>query len=239
MPEFGIETKEIDRRKKAFTTLIASFTAGLILGLVLEFYNSLAANLWIYIGCLIVLSSILFLLRWMLFKFFHSYLQVKISWSGQYLLRKGKKLETYLLTDLKGVQIKQTVRGTIREIKICLIDGNSLYVNALQNIGQFKEELLSKIGGKIVVKELKEHIDYDHPIFYLFFGLLVGFLAISLIKLLEIFNYKNINIFYFAVFSYAVLLGIYFLLKKPVSKRHGIKTQSIDYVFGLLLICAA
>jgi Na+/proline symporter len=82
MPEFGIETKEIDRRKKAFTTLIASFTAGLILGLVLEFYNSLVANLWIYIGCLIVLSSILFLLRWMLFKFFHSYLQVKISWSG-------------------------------------------------------------------------------------------------------------------------------------------------------------
>lgn len=169
---------------------------------------------------------------------FKSFSQIKISLTNQYLERKTQKSrERFALKNVHRVNVKRTIKGSIREIKVSLVNGNALYINALEDFEQFKERLLANIEKNVKVKEFSGPIDYDHKMFYVVFGLLVGFGIPIIIYILIGLNYNILKNLSFVFASYVILMGIYFILGKPISKSYGGNTKLVDYLLGSIITC--
>jgi hypothetical protein len=229
--EYKTSKDEINRREKAFTTLSISLMIGLVLASkILDFPVSVFGYLCFAIA--LFLSSIL------LFRSFYYLSQIKIYLSNQTLERINKKAsEGFLIANINSVKIKRTTRNTIREIQICFRDGKSIFVNALEDFEQFRTELLNNPGNKIVIKEIREPIDFDHPLFYSILGLLISFAGVYLITLIANLDYFKAKVILFVVSVYIFAVGIYFIYAKPISKRYGNQKKITDYIFGFIMVC--
>ena len=216
---------------KAFSTLSASLTAGVILAsFVLRFPVSVIAYF-----CIVF---VFFLLVVLLFKLFDSLSRVTVILSDKQLERiYGGKSENYIIADIKEISIKRTKKNMIREIHISFPDGKGIFISALEEFEDFISELTSSLGKDVVIKRIREPIDFDHPLFYSVLGFPISFACIFLFKIItraDFFKMKVI-IFIFSVYLFSV--GIYFLFKKPVSQRYGNKNYPADYIVGLFMVC--
>jgi|WetSurMetagenome_2_1015567.scaffolds.fasta_scaffold00353_21 hypothetical protein len=230
--EYLISQTEISRRKKAYATLSVSLIIGLVLAsIIFDFPISV-------IGFIPVIGTI-FLIGIFSFISFHYLLQTKILLSRQSLVRARNQVrEEYSLAKINRVKIKRTTNKTIREIYIWLSGGKSVFITALDHFEQFEKELLGMLDKDIAIEEIHEPIDYDHPLFYSILGLIISSIGVLTIKLIANFNAQSMHILALAFFVYALTLGIYFIVGKPISKRFGVKTKIADYLTGAFMICS-
>jgi len=231
--KYTISKKEMSRRKRAFSTLSVSLTAGVVLAsFVCRFPVSAAA--YLCIACVFLLSGTL------LFKSFDSLSRVIVCLTDQRLERiHGKISENYLIADIQKIRIKRTKNHSIREIHIAFRDKKGIYINALDEFENFLGELRRTLCKDVLFEEIREPIDFDHPLFYSFLGFPVSFLCILLLKLIENMDLVKGKYILFGFAVYLFSAGLYFLFKKPVSKRYGNTKHTADYIIGLLMVFSA
>jgi hypothetical protein len=230
--EYKISKGEINRRKKAYAALSISLMVGL-------FSASTIFNYPVpVIGYILVFIS-LFLIGVFSFGFFHSLSQTKISLSGQSLIRVNNQLhEEYLLEKINRVKIKWTTNKTIREIYIWLIDGKSIFLTGLDRFENFRKDLLGKLNNNIHAKETHELLNFDHQIFYPVLGVVISGVGVFVIKIIANLNPQSLKLLLFISFIYMFILGLYFIIARPISKRLMNKKKIIDWIIGLIMICA-
>ncbi len=224
--EYIISNKEIDRRKMAFLALSLSLLFGFTI-------------LRLYLIVLLLLVFILLISNLALYRSSKYFLKIKIQFCDGCLIRIiDHKQEDYTLVDLRKIYIKRTSKGTIREVSMLFLNGKSLIVNGLENFELFWEELMRNTDKSVLVKQYREPMDFDHPIFYPILGLLISLFFVYIFKLLTNLSAENIRIANIAISLYVISVGIYFIYAKPISKRYGNMTWLADVLPGLLMIIA-
>jgi hypothetical protein len=230
--EYKISNSEINRRKKAYITFSISLIIGLFLSSMIFDFPTAFINCYLTIGAMFIIGLFSF-------RFFRYLLQTKILLSNESLVRVNNQLhEEYSLGKIKHLKIKWTTNNTIREIYVWLEDGKSIFLTGLDNFEQFRKDLLGKLGKEVAIKEVHEILDFDHPLFYLILGLVLSGIDVVFMKLIAGFNFQNIQILLSALFIYMFILGIYFIIAKPISKRLNNQKKAIDYLSGLVMIGA-
>jgi len=213
--EYSISKNEIIRRKIAYVRLSISLLVSTVLVSMVPYFT-----IPIYIYFIIAVS--LFLIGIYSFYFFKKLLPVKIVLTETTIERVNNKvIEKYLLSDINKVEIKYTSKNTIREIYIEFKNGKKMFVTALNRVEEFEKELFKKTNKGIIKKEIHEHIEFDHPMFYILLGLLLGGVIVLLIKVLNELNTKYLVIGLIACVIYMVILFIYLIKTKQVTRRIG------------------
>lgn len=205
--EFLISKNELTRRKKAFATLLASITVGLLLSsLLLDFKISIFE--WLFF-----IIILLFLIA-ITFHFFNSISGLKIYISEKEIKKtNNKKVETFLLLDIKSIKVKRRTNGIIREIYITFKDQKELIITALEeHFEDVKNLIFSKAGDGILLKETRELIDFDHPLFYSILGLPISFLSVLSIQLIANLEHFQMKYILFAFSLYVFAIGVYFFI---------------------------
>ncbi len=228
--EFNISKNEITRRKKAFATLLSSMIVGLFFGSILLSYP-----ISIY-GYLIVIAAF-FPLIIITFIFFNSISRLKIYISDEGIKKVNDKLsESFLFSDIKNIKVKRRTNGIIREIYIFFKNQKGLVITAFEeDFEKIKNLIISKVNNSTSIKEIKEPIDFDHPLFYSLLGLPISFTGILFIKVVTTLDYFKLKYILFALSTYVFAIGLYFIIKKPMSVRIGRKQAIADYIFGLII----
>ena len=85
------------------------------------------------------------------------------------------------------------------------------------------------------IKEINEPIDFDHPFFYLFFGFIASSISTIFIRLMAELDSSNLEIIYLSLLFYNLIISVFIILTKPISKRFGQITQTADYILGILI----
>jgi hypothetical protein len=210
LTRYKVLKKEVIRREKAFSSLSISLFLGSILA-------SLLFNFPISYLVLMVFVLFLFLINFWLKKFFDKFLKMKTCLSKEFLIRgKGK----FLIKKINKLTIKRTTNKAIREIGIFFNDGKSLFINGLSNFEKFKINLLKKVAKNVVIKNNWEPMDFDSIFFYPILGLILSFGTIYLLKLMTNFSYQTMQVILYVSIIYVFLMGIYFIISKPVAKRY-------------------
>lgn len=230
--EYNISLKEIERRKKAFTTLIV----GIWLGLIVSVSDFIISNILQSAIFILAFSIFLYISRVLTVKSLNYFSQIRFLVNDESIKRKTKKSEEiYLFKDITKLSIKRTTKRYIREIKVLLKDGNSIFINGLNDFESFVEKLINNCCKSIKIKEINEPIDFDHPFFYLFFGFIASSISTIFIRLIAGLNSSNLEIIYLSVLFYNLIISVFIILTKPVSKRFGQITQTADYILGILI----
>jgi hypothetical protein len=121
-------------------------------------------------------------------------------------------------------------------VAISLREGKSLFINGLEDFEKFTKQLCVSVGKEVVIREVTEPIDYDHPLFYPILGILLSFTGVGLFKLVINFDSQKLKLL-FGIFSiYLILLGIYFFYSRPIAKRYGKNRNVSDWVWAMMLI---
>ena len=230
--EYSISLKEIERRKKAFTTLIV----GIWLGFIASVSDFIISNILQSAFFIFAFSIFLYISRVLTVKSLNYFSQIRFLVNDELIKRETKKSEEiYLFKDITKLSIKRTSKGYIREIKVLLKDGNSIFVNGLNDFEPFKEKLIDNCSKSIKIKKINELIDFDHPLFYLFFGIIAGSISPIFIRLIVALNSSNLEIIYLIVLFYNLTISLFIILTKPISRRFGKTTQVADYILGILI----
>ncbi|MFA4998879.1 MAG: hypothetical protein WC514_02560 [Candidatus Paceibacterota bacterium] len=230
--EFTVSKKEISRRKKAFLTLVISLFFGLFLA---SFFLNYPVS---KSGYLLILVIILFI-SGLTFWFLDSVLKIKLRISDEKIERmNGKNIQSLTSSKIKEIKIKRRTNGIIREIYIWSYDKRNMFLTAFEeNFEEIKEILKNKITTDVVVKEIREPIDFDHPLFYSLLGLPICFFSIYFLNLISGANSSQAKIIMFIYSVFMLFLGVYFIFKKPISARYEGKRAVIDYVIGTFMVC--
>lgn len=224
--------KEIKRRKIAFATLeISLFISACIFSL-----DAIFSFPKFSIPCILISLVILFLIKTLVNRVLdrQSYLQVSLS--DNELKRNFKNAsESYLLSDIKSIRIKRTTRGLIREIKLNIIGDTAIFINGLEDFETFKDDLI-KSTKHIKVINYKETIDFDHPLYYVFFGAITGTISTLLFKSMFLISESNIKYVQVSIDGFIIIMGLFWIISKPIRSRYGNKNIISDYIFGLLIL---
>lgn len=137
--------------------------------------------------------------------------------SKEFLIR-GK--EKFLIKEIDKLTIKKTTNNTVREIGVFFNDGKSLFINGLSNFEKFKINLLKKVGKNVVIKNIREPMDFDSILFYPILGLILSFGTIYLLNLMTSFSYQIMKIVLYISIIYIFLMAVYFIISKPIAKRY-------------------
>jgi hypothetical protein len=232
--EFTTSKSELSRRKKAFITLLVSIYVG-------SFLASKFFNYPISIIGYLSLALVFFLVGILTFQFLNSISKIKIRLSDKKIERTtGRVSESFFLSDIQRIKVKARTNGIIREIYIWFSNRRNLFMTAFEkDFNRFKDVLAGKISKDIVVEEVREPINYDHPLFYPILGLLISFAGIYFLKYITFIDYSKLKTIFFIFSVYAFALAIYFILIKPISKRSGAKQTVVDYIIGLIIVCSS
>jgi len=232
---YATSTAELHRRLRAYTTLIVSLLAGIALSSI--DYLVVAPAIWLAglagIGLALALSRLAFA------RSFRSYARIELHLDDYCLERtRGTASEKYPLADVTRLSVLRTTRKSIREITARLNDGRRLSMNGVEDFERLEQELRSRIPASATVTETREPIDYDHPLFYVVFGGLVGLAFTMAIRAMSSLSQGSLKWTTLGIAGYATILGAYFLLARPIAQRYGSKSRSGDYLIGLLAILA-
>ena len=146
---------------------------------------------------------------------------MKIYLSKKFLEKEiNKKLEKFYLTEIEKIRIKKNTKNKVREIYIYLKNNKSIFINGLNNFEKFTDKLLTLVSEKTIIKYQREPIDFDSLFFYPTLGLILSFGTVYLLKLLTTFSYQTMQIFLYLSIIYVLLMVIYFVISKPISKRY-------------------
>ena len=113
--------------------------------------------------------------------------------------------------------------------------GNNIFINGLNDFESFKTMLINSCSKNIKIKETNEPIDFDHPLFYLFFGFGLSLTLTIFIRLMAGLNSSSMEFVYLSILFYISITSVYIILTKPVSRRFGQKIQTTDYILGVLI----
>jgi len=232
--EYKASKSEMNRRLNAFMRLIICFYISASICnidfIIKRPFSSLP---------ILIISAIALFLIWITFKnTFRMESEKKVYLSETELLRYFKKSqEKHLVKDITDVQIKRTTYKTIREIKIGIADSNNIYINGLENLEQFKNDIV-RLAPDIPIKEISEPIDYDHPMYYVFFGATTGAVLSGLLRLVALYGEFIIKYVQIASAAILVAVGVFWILYKPMQSRYGSKKTIQDDIMGLFFIFA-
>lgn len=214
-------------------TLLASVLIGLLLASNIFCYPILKSGFLLIAGIFLAIGILTF-------QFLNSISIVKLHISDKKIERMNAgAVKGFFLSDISGIKIKRRTNGAIREIYIWFNNKKSLFLTAFEeNFENIKNILADKTDKNTAVKEIREPIDFDHPLFYPFLGLLIGFSSIYFFKLISGLNSSQAKIIMFVSSVFVLLLGAYFVFKKPISARYEEKRSVIDCVIGAFMACA-
>lgn len=207
---YKVSEKEIARRENAFLSLSISLWVGSVLAS--TFFDFPTSYLFLA-GFALFLTLMNFWLK----KFFDKYLGTKIYLSKKFLIRGRQK---FLLSKIVKLKIKRTINNKIREIEIILGDGKNVFVNGLCDFERFEINLLKTVDRNLVIYNIGEPIDFDSVFFYPVLGLILSFSTVYLFRSMTDFSYQTREIILFFSIAYVFLMGIYFIISKPISKRY-------------------
>lgn len=229
--KFNISQNELNRRKIAFVTLLLSLSVGIIIFLKI-FGLALSAFGYSCIGVIFILLSLL------TFHYLESISKMIIIITDNEIERmKPNSTEKYLISDIDAIRIKRRTNGIIREISIRFKNHKQIYINGFEeDFENIKSSILNKLDKEVNVKDYREPMDYDHPLFYPVLGLLISFTSIFFLKFMISAESSLIKFIMrtFSVFDF--LLAIYFVIKNPISIRSGKNQKMVDYIFGIVLL---
>jgi len=208
--KYKVSEKEIKRREMAFLALSVSLFLGLILASILFNFPIL----YLFLG---LLGVILLISNLWLKVFFKKFLKMKISLSKEFLIKEDQK---FLIKKINKLTIKKTTNNTFREIGIFFDDGKSLFINGIGNFKKFEENLIKNVDKNVVIKHIREPMDFDSIFFYPILGLILSFMTIYFLKLMITFNDQVMKIIFCVSIIYTFSIGIYLIISKPIKKRY-------------------
>jgi hypothetical protein len=143
----------------------------------------------------------------------------------------------YQLHSICHAQAKRTTAGVIREIKLSIDDGSAVYVNGLEDSELFWGCLSSRDTGASHTF-VHEPIDYDHPLFYVALGCVLGASMGLIMRIAVSAPQLSGQWAYVALAAYSFFMSVYWLRAKPVSGRYGIRAVTWDYaVAAVAFLC--
>jgi hypothetical protein len=240
MSEFIISKSEINRRITAFTHLLIFLFVGLFLTTLITSYTFIAEHLLLFIISMVSYVFIAVLSRYLTIRFFISFLHTTIDITNTYIERKTtKSKEKFNIADIRKLHIQWTSRHIIREIQIFFTSSRYQFLDGLDHFEQCKKILVDVCHNTIEVTESHEPLDYDHPLFYPILGLALGSISIGSILFLSHLSQTGMTIIHMVLAMYICILGVYFIVRKPLTKRYGYPSEKTDNIFGIGLILAA
>jgi hypothetical protein len=225
---------ELRRRQKAFDRLGISIVLAFALGSCDLLTEQPATPLGIGAG----LAALLIASRVWLAAGNRKY--ARTTWSvGQTVLTRTDpgSSHAYQLDAIRRLQAKRTTAGAIREIKLSLDNGSTAYVNGLEDPQEFWECLTSRAAAASQAT-IREPIDYDHPLFYVALGSLLGISMSLIVRFFLSTAQTSGHWMYVALAAYSFAVGVYWLCARPVSGRYGIRALRWDYaVAAIAFVC--
>ncbi len=232
---YTTSTAELTRRLRAYTILIVSLLAGIALSSI-DFLRSSPA---VWLVGLAILAGCLLLSRFALVRSLRSYALLELRLDDTHIERvRGETVEKFVLADITRLRIVRTSRKALREITAQRRDGGRLSMNAVADFGRFEQDLRSKLPANVAVTEVGEPIDYDHPLFYVVFGLITGGAFTLAVRAMATLNQSGMKWATLAIACYSAILGAYVLLARPLSQRYGPKSRFGDLLLGLFALLA-
>lgn len=231
--ELSISTKEIMRRKQAFTAL----NIFLLLGMIIPSFDYVISHTLPALITILIIVVFLYLIRIFMFRAVDNFSRTKYLIDSRTVTTiTAKSRDSYNLNDLKRIYIKRKSDGIIRVIKITKQSGESLAINGLENPEGIKDLILEKAGRTPEIKEFKEPLDFDHKLFYPVLGLLTGSLLVLFIRFFSGIGESGLQILYRVIIGLNLVISLVLLLSQPISESYGQKTRVIDYSIGLSIL---
>ena len=232
LEEYNSSVSEMNRRKKAFLSLTISLFISVNISFIILFisYFKLILPIVIIIALFLTFTVLYFN------RFLDRSKSIKINISDQKIEKKWfNKNDIYDIKLISCVKIKRTTSNLIREIKLMVSGVRPLYINGLDKFEEFNDCLLSSLNNDVKIYITKEPIDFDHPVFYVFLGTIVGVSSILFLKFLFIYS-NYIWLFQILVACFVIVVGIYWLFSKPITGRYGLNKKIVDNVMGSVFI---
>ena len=231
---FIIDMDEMRRRRVAYTTLIISVFSGCLLSALLFFGFKMILAVFFP-----VLALLLFYSRVQCFRAFKKFMETKVVLDDHHIERiRPASSMRYPLDSVTGIRVKRTTRGLIRAIQLQMVDKGQPGITTLDKIEAFERELRKRISPSARVLSVKEPIDYDHPLFYVYFGLSVGFVMSGIMKLITVLDTAVLHWIQFSCIAFVFSAGIFWLVCMPL-KRYGYGKKYTDALFGTFLVLTA
>jgi hypothetical protein len=232
--EYATSSAEMDRRKTAFTALAIS----LFISVCVSSYDFILAEPEIALPGIAVLGTVLLIARSSFNRLFEDSTHTRVLISNGTLVRKTKKSdEKHHADEFESIRIKRTVKGLIREIRIGLTGATAFHINGIEDFEQFKDDLIDATEDDVVLSEVREPVDLDHPWFYPIFGTLVGVISTVSFRILMRMNLEDFRYLQIGVGVFLIFVGGVFLGKQPNKGRYGNKGRVADFILGVLMLC--
>jgi hypothetical protein len=232
---YTTSTAELTRRLRAYTTLIISVLAGIAFSSI-DYLISAPA---IWMACLGGLALLLVLSRVALVRSLRNYALLELRLDGARIERvRGETVERFTLGEITRLRIVRTSRKTLREITAQMKNGGRLSMNGVEDFERLEQDLRSKLPANAAVTEVWEPVDYDHPLFYVVFGLITGVAFTLAIRAMATLSQNGMKWATLAIACYSAILGAYVLLARPLSQRYGRKSRFGDLLLGLFALLA-
>ena len=232
---YAASAVELQRRLRAYTTLIVSLLVGIAISSV-DFLISAPA---IWMPCLGGLALLLVLTRLALVRSLRGYAMLELRLDDAHIQRvRGDTVEKYPLADVVGLKITRTSRRSLRELTARTQSGRRLSMNAVADFERLEQDLRSRLSASVTITDAREPIDYDHPLFYVVFGLVTGLAFTLAVRAMATLNQNGMKWATLAIACYSAILGAYVLLARPLSQRYGPKSRTGDLILGLFALLA-
>lgn len=128
--------------------------------------------------------TIFFLLGVISFSSLHKLARMKIHITDQEIICvRGSTINRYPLKDVQSVRTKRRSTGAIRAISLLFQNHKNLSINGFEDVfDQLKNMIIDKVNPTISTTEVREPIDFDHPLFYPIFGTIMSLCFVIVIK---------------------------------------------------------
>ena len=123
----------------------------------------------------------------------------------------------------------------IREIYLKTLHSGSVYINGLEEFEGFLNDLTMALSTNVFFSRIKEPINYDHPLFYVVFGTILGLISFLSLKAIQLLRINGIAYLQFGVACFTLFVALYWFLKRPVAGRYGQNTTYIDIIISTLM----
>ena len=231
--EFEVAQEEIARRKRAFTTLSLS----IFLSVILCSIDFVVAVPRVALPCVVALGAILLLLRHAVHKSTNKFGKRSIVLTDEAVMNVSGGTDSEIrLAEICFMRVKTKVRGSTREILLKTAGGTRFGISGIRDFERLESELTNRLGKAVEVRKLVEPIDFDHPWFYVFFGIVVGCTTTGLIRLAPLMSYGTVRTLNIVTSALVLSVGVFWIFTKPGVATYGRKVLAADRAFGTLLI---
>jgi hypothetical protein len=232
--QFTVSLTEMDRRKRAYATLIISLFAGVTFSII----DVTVANPAVSIAALAGFALLLAVSGMYFNRLFRKTAGTTVLLDNEYLQRiSATSIKRCPLDSIVRLWIKRTVKGTIRVVEAAMIDKTRIAINGLQEFEAFRTTLQERVRKDVVLIEFRELIDFDHPLYYVFFGLFAGVFAALFMRFLTILDFHTLKWIQLGIIGFVAAAGIFLIINRPLS-RYGKHKAIADYLFGASVLAA-